>query len=120
MHHRNVFLFMFFIIFFYACKKEEVKVNEVKSAPLTITSTVNGGDWDNPKTWIENTVPNDKSDVVISGRVTIKSKVECLNLMIDNEAVLEVEKDASIKVTHHLINEGIIINNGSFEVPNNK
>ena len=119
-HQRSFLLFVLVLIFAYSCKKEEIKPSEINTGPQTFTSTINGGDWSSPSTWIENLVPNEKSDVVISGRVNIKSKVICLNLMIDNGAILEVEKDASIKIIHHLINEGIIINNGTIGLKENK
>jgi hypothetical protein len=77
-----------------------------------ITSTVTGGDWTDPNTWQEKVIPNEFTDVNITGRVNLKDSATCLNLMVDVGAHLIVEKDGLLIIKHHAINEGTIINNG--------
>lgn len=84
------------------------------------TSKINGGDWNNPNTWIEGKVPTKNSDVNITGSVTVKNKAECLNLIIDKGAYLEVNENAILKINHHVIQEGTILNNGEIWLQNKK
>ncbi|MFH1052227.1 MAG: hypothetical protein V1779_15010 [bacterium] len=95
-------------------KNEEVPAKE--KVPPIIVSTVEGGDWADVSTWQQGLIPTSESDVNICGKVIINGKAECLNLMVDNRAILEVMKDASLIVKHHIINEGSIVNNGEIIV----
>jgi len=114
---RITFLFAFIAVSFIliqCTQKSEEPVKE--TAPQILVSSAGGGDWHATATWLQGKVPTIDSDVNISGKVVINSKAECLNLMIDNGASLEVLKNASLTVKHHIINEGTIINNGEIVV----
>jgi len=114
---RIIFLlaFIFFSIILIQCtsKKEEPII---ETSPQILASKVKGGDWHSDSTWVQGKVPSIDSDVNVSGKVIINKKAECLNLMIDNGASIEIMKDASLTVKHHIINEGTIINNGEIKV----
>ncbi len=89
-------------------KEEPVK----ETSPKIIVSNADGGDWANVATWVDGAIPTIDSDVNITGKVVVNGKAECMNLMIDHQATIEVMKGASLTVKHHIINEGTIINNG--------
>jgi len=112
----TVILLLVFAICFTQCKKQEEEVKEPEQGYQTITSTVDGGQWDDPATWTEGVVPTENNDAVITGRVIVSKNAECLNLMIDFNAQLEVEKDVVLKVYSHVIQEGPIIKNGDILV----
>ena len=113
-------IFVSFLLLY--CTKEEEKQEEVKTEkPQQIfISSVNGGDWHNGSTWIQGNVPTVDADVNITGKVTISGKAECLNLLIDNGATLELSPKAELTVKHHVINEGTIINNGVLRTKDTK
>jgi hypothetical protein len=54
-----------------------------------IISTKNGGDWNNPKTWLNGKIPDINSNVVISGKVIVKNPIECKNLRISKKGNLD-------------------------------
>lgn len=103
----------------YQCKKEEVP-KPVDNTPKIIVSTVDGGEWNAVKTWIQGVIPTKDSDVNITGRVTVSGKAECLNLMIDAGSILEIQQGAVLKIYHHVIQEGTVINNGEITLKEQK
>lgn len=112
----NGLLLFSFLLISISCKKEETKDTNKNNVPKIITSTVAGGDWFNPNTWNEGIVPTSNSDVNIAGKVVLNDSAECLNLMIDASSQLIIEKNGVLKVKHHLVNEGIIVNSGELIV----
>jgi hypothetical protein len=99
---------------FQCTQKKEEPVKE--SGPQIIVSKVEGGDWNKVTTWVEGIIPTIDSDVNITGKVIVTGKAECLNLMVDIGATLEVSPKAVLNVKHHVINDGTIINNGEIKV----
>lgn len=102
---------IFFTISLISCSNGDKDTGKDQEFHI-ITSTVTGGDWTDTKTWQEGVIPNEFTDVNISGRVVLKDSASCLNLMVDAGSHLIVEKSGVLKITHHAINEGTIINNG--------
>lgn len=81
----------------------------------TITSTTNGGHWNNASTWIGGVVPNKNNDVVINGLVVISNQ-ECNNLTVNANGVIEDEPSAgrTLVIYGNLTNHGTIrIGNGN-------
>jgi hypothetical protein len=115
----NIILAITIVFTAFQCteKKSEDKTN---TTPQIFTSKINGGDWNDPNTWIEGKVPTKNSDVNITGTVTVKDKAECLNLIIDKGAYLKVNENAILKINHHVIQEGTILNNGEIWLQNKK
>ncbi|ROL61831.1 hypothetical protein D9V86_03765 [Bacteroidetes/Chlorobi group bacterium ChocPot_Mid] len=113
----NITTIIVISFFLLTCTKVEEKKEEVKSVNTQqiFISSIKGGDWHSNSTWIQGNVPTPDADVNITGKVTINGKAECLNLLIDNGATLELSTKAELVVKHHVINEGTIINNGSLK-----
>jgi|GEM_PF-6254021 len=86
------------------------------NTPQIIVSKIEGGDWSDVATWQQGVVPTIDSDVNITGKVNVKGKAECLNLLVDNGATLEISPNSVLTVKHHVINDGTIINNGEIKV----
>lgn len=57
---------------------------------LEIKSTPKGGDWDNPTTWENSTIPSPADTVVIIGKVDIKSNTISNNITINEGAELNI------------------------------
>ncbi|MFC2131076.1 hypothetical protein ACFLSQ_06540 [Bacteroidota bacterium] len=96
----------------------EQKETKIDQTPQIIQSTIDGGDWNDPATWHGGIVPDKIYDVAISGRVMVSDKAECLNLMVDTDGYLDVKQNAVLKIYHHVINLGTIVNNGEITVVN--
>jgi len=120
----SLFLASIIIAFlFVSCaenKKEETKDKPEKQEITAINSKISGGSWHDPNTWVEGVCPTEKSDVVISGKVTVEKDAKCLNLIVSPEATLEVLEGTKLEVLFHLIQEGRIINNGEVLLETNK
>ena len=112
-------LFAFASFALYQCKEQEKEIVK-DNTPKIIVSTIDGGDWNEAKTWIQGVVPTKDSDVNITGRVSVTGNAECLNLMIDAGSLLEVQKGAVLKIYHHVIQEGTVINNGNITLKEQK
>lgn len=118
----NIISIIVLSFFFLACSKvKEEKKEELISekTQMIFVSSVKGGDWNSNSTWIQGNVPTSDADVNITGKVTLNGKAECLNLLIDNGATLELSSNAELIVKHHIINEGAIINNGVLKTKDN-
>ncbi len=78
-----------------------------------IQSFPSGGDWDNPLTWIGNTIPEPGDDVIIDGEVTISSMVTCNNLQLTSTGIIQNNPISYfiVSINGDLINNGIIRNN---------
>ncbi len=110
--YSKIIFLSFLSILIFSCKENETNKEITENIPQIVTSTITGGDWFNPKTWNEGVIPTSNSDVNITGRVVLKDTAECLNLMIDASSQLIIEKNAVLKVKHHFVNEGIVVNEG--------
>ncbi|MEM6965966.1 MAG: hypothetical protein AAF573_14460 [Bacteroidota bacterium] len=90
-------------------------------------------EWNNPKNWSENRVPDWRDDVVIIGNVSSQSghfpKVtektpEISHLRLDGGATLTIEKEGSLIVnganTHNygIVNVGTLVNYGFVSIEN--
>ncbi len=75
-----------------------------------ISSTVSGGDWSEPLTWIGETVPGADDDVIINGPVAAPTTA-CQNLTVNTGGILFNAVSAStLTVNGNLINNGTIRN----------
>jgi len=78
-----------------------------------IVSTGIGGDWNNPKTWLNGKIPVANSDVVISGNVIVKETISCKNLKILRDGILEfaqIKDSSDAKISETINNDdGIIV-----------
>lgn len=84
----------------------------------TISSTAQGGNWNSPSTWIGGVAPNANSDVVINGPVII-SNVECKNLTINSNGIIEDEPSMgrTLTINGDFINYGTVrIGQGNYGV----
>lgn len=75
----------------------------------TITSTADGGYWDDEDTWIGGVAPEDYHDVVIEGLVNVRFDAGCRDLTVRAEGVLEGDEILTVNGT--LVNNGTIQNN---------
>ena len=74
----------------------------------TITSTAAGGNWDDPNTWVGNTIPTQNDDVVIDNGATVTVNVgtaECKNIVINGtlsfNAGMLLEVYGNLQTTGH-------------------
>lgn len=76
-------------------------------------STTKGGDWNNSKTWLNGKIPDADSDVFISGNVVINQPIQCKNLNILKDGIIEFKEtqdSLSAKISKILtIDDGKII-----------
>lgn len=64
---------------------------EVKSnVANAVYSSTNGGDWYDPLTWLNSTIPNEDDNVFIIGKVMINSNIMCHDLNIQQNGTLQV------------------------------
>jgi NADPH-dependent 7-cyano-7-deazaguanine reductase QueF-like protein len=78
-------------------------------AQQTIESTISGGDWSNPLTWVGSVVPATNDDVIINGAVTVLGTMTCNNLSVSSGASVV---NGSSATTYFYVN-GTFTNNGS-------
>ncbi len=83
------------------------------TAEAQIQSYPAGGDWDDPLTWIGNTVPGPSDDVIIDGIVTISNFVACNNITLTSTGIVQNNPISYfiLNINGNLINNGIIRNN---------
>lgn len=84
----------------------------LKALPEVIHSTTTGGDWDDPASWQEGTVPGTNDDVVITGpgaMFVMSTGCHCNDLTVNTGALLRHKSNA----TRKLMVYGDIVNNGS-------
>ncbi len=74
---KSVFFIMIFFMVNLICSAQE------------IISTTEGGDWNNPKTWVKGIIPEANSDVVICGNVTVTNPIVCNNIKVIKDGKLE-------------------------------
>jgi len=75
-----------------------------------ISSTLSGGDWTDPLTWVGGSLPGANDDVIINGPVAVPT-ASCQNITITSGGVLFNAVSAStLTVSGNLINEGTIRN----------
>lgn len=61
-----------------------------------IQSTTSGGDWNNPNTWIGNTVPGFMDSVFINGSVGVDDGNGCFFLKVNPSGILKPVSDLSV------------------------
>jgi len=78
-----------------------------------IQSNPAGGDWENPMTWIGNTVPGPTDNVIVDGTVTISNFIACNDLTLTPTGVIQNNPVSYfiINIYGNLINNGTIRNN---------
>lgn len=76
----------------------------------TITSTPEGGFWNDPETWIGEEVPADTDNVVIDGNVEISAWFSrtCNNITVNPEDTLTLGLSNGMNVYGDVINNGVI------------
>ena len=82
-----------------------------------LTTTKEGGNWNDTKTWVDGILPSISDDVVILGKVTVteNTEVQIITLMAGSELI--ILKDITLKASEIKRNgEYSIINNGIIEV----
>ena len=77
----------------------------------SITSTAQGGRWNDPATWIGGVVPGKSDDVIIDGPVGLLYTHECNNLTINKGDTLYTVSSGSnnLKVYGNIVNNGAVI-----------
>ncbi len=77
-----------------------------------IQSTLLGGNWSNPSTWIDEVVPGSADDVIIDGPVVIDGTVSCNDLTVNEDRVLDGRDTGTsfLTVNGNLFNNGAIHN----------
>jgi hypothetical protein len=109
---KKLFMILVIALFPFACFSQEIE------------STVTGGDWNNPETWINGKIPDVNSDVVINGNVIVKESNSCKNIKIMKEATLEFGpiKDSSRATISEILDiiDGTIIIQDKWYVFTNK
>ncbi|MCK9282147.1 MAG: hypothetical protein M0P71_16125 [Melioribacteraceae bacterium] len=85
----------------------------------TITSTLNGGRWEEASTWAEGTIPSTGSNVIVNGPVIVSTGngYSCSNLTINSSGTLYngvgyAWPDQVLIVNGDIVNSGIIRNEG--------
>ena len=74
----------------------------------TIHSTIAGGDWDDPNTWVEGRVPTEDDQVEINGEVELSSNIKVSDLLINTEGLIKGWQ--ILTVNSDIINNGTIKN----------
>lgn len=96
-------------IHLYLCLMIFILIGVVDANAQTITSTTNGGNWNNAATWIGGVVPGAGSDVVINGPVDATNGAVCHNITINAGVVLQnVNAAATLTINGHVLNNGDI------------
>ena len=71
----------------------------------TITST-QAGDWDQPATWVGNSVPSSTDDVVIAHSLDVDDTRSCNSITINAAARLDVEASLTVATTSNIAGAG--------------
>ncbi len=82
------------------------------SQALVVQSTLAGGEWSEPTTWIDEVVPGPADDVIIDGPVVIDGSASCKDLTVNADRVLDGwdVNTSSLIVNGNLYNDGAIHN----------
>ncbi len=68
------------------------------TAKTTIYSTEQGGNWDEPNTWVGGKVPTVNDEVVIKGNITLLKENPCKKITISKDGVLIINDDKTAVV----------------------
>ena len=91
-------------------------------AQTTIYSTTNGGQWENPATWVGGSVPTSSNNVVINGPVIVLNyDNKCSDLTVNQGKTLggTFGYYGQLTVFGNIINNGYIGGGASFDVHGN-
>ncbi len=85
------------------------------SMAVQIHSSVSGGNWTQPSTWIGGIVPAENDTVIINGTIDLDVNATCKKLIVSAQGILRNIFTTSYKitVTGDCYNYGTIMNNGS-------
>lgn len=99
---KNVIFLALFVLFAYTIIAKD------------FVSTIEGGEWNNSKTWTNGQVPDSDSDVTINGKVIVENTITCKNILIMEKGTLEFAKSNDSLTAK--IHENIQINDGTMIV----
>jgi hypothetical protein len=96
------------------------KLGESNSISENAFVLIRDGDWSDPNNWLNNSVPTDKDDVIISANIISEIKngfeAHCKNLYIEQIGRLRILPGSKLNVQGKLQNRGILQNYGVLNI----
>lgn len=76
-----------------------IKLRYKTIAEITATTSVSNGNWSNPNTWSNQTIPTNNTDVLITKQVTVDINAVCSSIKVQPTSNLTVNPGMNLNIT---------------------